>query len=219
MFLLSRAIKLLWRRDRADDDVEAAEEAHVAVKSGYQHVDGELSEDNEGYATAKSETRDGEAVEIVTVLWHDERGDVEVTAIALSDLEQPNVEESPAAPSANDNLRTAHSGPPSRRSDGRPAAEPPMFNYERFERECIPSDKMLKKAFPGNPAKATAYRDVLTERELLEIYRDWAYDMWSSSYEKGWTRVTFTLVYNELWTLIIRMSAKSAKSSQINWQT
>lgn len=35
---------------------------------------------------------------------------------------------------------------------------------------------MLKKIFPGNPPKATAYRDVRTEKKLLEVFKGWAKD-------------------------------------------
>ena len=42
---------------------------------------------------------------------------------------------------------------------------------------------MLKTTFPDNPAKTTAYRDVLTEKELLGMFKKWAEDedVWDQS--------------------------------------
>ena len=58
-------------------------------------------------------------------------------------------------------------------SDGRPRAEPPMYNNERFERECIASDKRLRRMFLHDPVERTEYSDVKIERELLCMLGDW----------------------------------------------
>ena len=62
---------------------------------------------------------------------------------------------------------------PTRSSDGRSLTEPPIFSYNQFEREYIPSDKMLNIAFPVYRANAIAYKDVLTEIELLLMFLYW----------------------------------------------
>ena len=61
-----------------------------------------------------------------------------------------------------------------RAEDQRPYAQPPMFNYDRFTNEFVPSDKMIRDMFPEDPAGRTEYRDVQTELELLNMFSDWA---------------------------------------------
>lgn len=38
-------------------------------------------------------------------------------------------------------------------SEGRPLAEPPIFNYDWFRGEAIPSDDKLKVMFPADPVQ------------------------------------------------------------------
>lgn len=61
--------------------------------------------------------------------------------------------------------------------EGRPLAEPPIFNHDWFVREAVPSDDKLNAMFPADPVQRTAYRDMVTERGLLAMFEDWADDM------------------------------------------
>lgn len=79
-----------------------------------------------------------------------------------------------------------YTGPAHRPHDGYffwrgmpPLEQPPQFNYEQFVDECIPSDFRFKKLFPADAdvGKRSRYRDMRTEDELRELYRDWAFDM------------------------------------------
>lgn len=72
--------------------------------------------------------------------------------------------------------------PPPRwwKPEERPIAEPPIFDYEKFEDEKVPSDKKLKKMFgdgPGNVEKRTMHRDLETEVELLKKQHDWLLEL------------------------------------------
>ena len=72
--------------------------------------------------------------------------------------------------------------PPPRwgKPEERPIAEPPIFDYEKFEDEKVPSDKKLKKMFgdgPGNVEKRTMHRDLETEVELLKTQHDWLLEL------------------------------------------
>lgn len=53
---------------------------------------------------------------------------------------------------------------------GRPITEPPVFDYEEFIEEVVPSDIRMKLLFPDDIEQRTKYRDTFTERKLLEMY-------------------------------------------------
>lgn len=61
-----------------------------------------------------------------------------------------------------------------RKEDKRPFAEPPHFDYELFQKEHVPSDKMIIEMFPNDPQRRTKYRDVHTENELLTMFHEWS---------------------------------------------
>lgn len=55
---------------------------------------------------------------------------------------------------------------------GRPITEPPLFDYEEFIEERVPSDFRMKLLFPDDIEKRTRYRDTFTEFELLGMYQN-----------------------------------------------
>ena len=61
-----------------------------------------------------------------------------------------------------------------RDQDGRPWAEPPLFDYGRFNKDFVPSDKMILEMFPTDPVARTTYRDTQTEYELFNMFSDWS---------------------------------------------
>lgn len=54
----------------------------------------------------------------------------------------------------------------------RARSEPPIFNYDRLLRECIPSDIRLHALYPDSIAHRTTFLDLITEEELLLLYSD-----------------------------------------------
>lgn len=58
-------------------------------------------------------------------------------------------------------------------SAGRPLAEPPIFNYERFADEFLTSEKKLKVIFPDDPVTKTKFQDIEAEKELLGMHLYW----------------------------------------------
>lgn len=59
----------------------------------------------------------------------------------------------------------------------RPIAEPPMFHYEQFIDECVPSDLRFEQLFLNSVEKRTAYRDLYAQCELDWLYQDWVSSM------------------------------------------
>lgn len=68
-----------------------------------------------------------------------------------------------------------------RKADGRPFAEPPHFDYELFQKEYVPSDKMIIEMFPNDQERRTKYRDAHTENELLTMFHEWS----SKTHQEG----------------------------------
>lgn len=50
--------------------------------------------------------------------------------------------------------------------------EPPIFNYDRLLRECIPSPIRLHALFPDSITHRTTFLDLTNEEELLLLYSD-----------------------------------------------
>ena len=59
----------------------------------------------------------------------------------------------------------------------RPLAEPPMFDYDTFFEENIPSDIRMKILIPNDIESRTRYRYVVTEIYLFEMYTHWCRDV------------------------------------------
>lgn len=55
----------------------------------------------------------------------------------------------------------------------RPVSEPPIFDYETFVKNDIPSDLRLEILFPGDPVKKTSYRDFTIMGGLVLKYLRW----------------------------------------------
>lgn len=68
----------------------------------------------------------------------------------------------------------------------RPTCEPPIFDYEDFIEENVPSPLQLEKIFPGDPVLKTAWRDVVTERKLLQQYHDWCNSNVGHDHKRKW---------------------------------
>lgn len=56
-------------------------------------------------------------------------------------------------------------------------AEPPMFDYDDFIENRLPSDIQFCKLFPNDVVRWTRCRDVHTGGLLIHDYRDWVRDM------------------------------------------
>lgn len=54
----------------------------------------------------------------------------------------------------------------------RPSSEGPMFGYDDFTENHVPSDLHLEKLYPGDPPRKTMHRDFVVERRLLADYAD-----------------------------------------------
>lgn len=55
----------------------------------------------------------------------------------------------------------------------RPVSEPPIFDYEKFVENSIPSDIRLEVLFPGDPVKKTSHRDTCIIVGLVLKYWKW----------------------------------------------
>ena len=56
-------------------------------------------------------------------------------------------------------------------------AESPIFGYDIFIEDKIPSDIGMKKIISYNVEARTKWRDLKTEVELLNLYGKWRYNM------------------------------------------
>ena len=55
----------------------------------------------------------------------------------------------------------------------RPVSEPPNFNYDKFERDFIPSEDRVRLLYPDDVGKRCDHRDLVTECELLKTFSSW----------------------------------------------
>ena len=86
---------------------------------------------------------------------------------------------------------------------GRPLAEPPTLHYEKFVVEAgIPSDARLRRLFEKDIAFGYRYRDVLTERKLLDAHLSWATDLQVQEIDEE-RRVFYKDLREELWVDLV----------------
>lgn len=80
---------------------------------------------------------------------------------------------------------------------GRPLAEPPMLEYDRFIEKKVPSDVRLRILFPNDIQKRTDYGDLSVEAGLQLKYYDWVIDM-REAYSEGVEFGFYDGLYREL---------------------